>query len=191
MKPWVVILIAALCVVLIIAGVTFFHWDQLRNSLFAGPHEPQDGSGMERPPAYVKEQYPPSESTVQSVGYSRTGGMENELNRLTLVSTDTGAELTREYRDRETGEEKTAVYSLPADALDALQTIFRERGVEHWPELQREDWEVLDAPSVSVFFETADRSFWFSDEDIFPDQGGWLIGDVREALEALLPEGIR
>ncbi len=177
MKPWIVILIAALVIALIIGGVLGYRWYQATRH----PAAPSGVTGGT------------DTSGLLLCEYSRTGGMENELYILTLTRTEQGAELTFErYRNPNNWSSAyTSTYKLPADALEGLYAIFESYGMADWPEeLEKEEWELLDAPSVSVTFQTADRTYRIYDDDVIPG-GGPLLRDVREALEALLPDKVK
>ena len=185
MKPWLIILIVLLVLLLIAGGVLCLRW-YLQSSRVDAP---SNGGVMDGPGMLAEE---PEEIVLCE--YSCTGGMENELYILTLTRiytpTESRAELTFErYRNPDNWSSAvTSTYKLPADAMAGFYDIFDRYDMAHWPEeLDKEEWEVLDAPSVTVTIQTRSRTYTIHDDDVVPG-GGPLFRDVREALEALLPE---
>ena len=184
MRPWLAILLVALAIVIIIAAALYYRFIWTRDHILDGP-------GMEYTAEYYKEHtYPPSQSDLVGCEYRCTGGMGGEWQVLTLTRTDAGCELVYEHLSDPLDWESrvTDTYQLPAGAMETAQTIFRDRGVEEWPTLVEDDMEVLDAPTISVTFRTADWERTFERGLILPYQGGALFRDVEEALTALLPD---
>ena len=120
---------------------------------------------------------------VFSCGYLCGGGMLGIHEEYSLVRRESGASrLTYSYRKSFEHEEISGEAEPSEELFEEILRIYREAGVRGYGKLERSDMIVLDAPFVSVDFRVDGLDTRICGDDIVPDQGRGLIGDVRDAF---------
>lgn len=119
--------------------------------------------------------------------YHVYGGMNDENYLLSIERQPDGTLLfTHTEKEFISGEETTETCIVPESAAEKLTCAFENCGAFDWGELPDKAYEIIDAASVSLKIELADKSFSVTDEKELPRNGRNLFNDVHNIMKSYI-----